>query len=173
MALRASKISIEVSLNTYISKAMYVETIHKAKLGTLRQLSIYADNKVGKLHEMTRLLASQGLHIMAISVLDNTDSAMIRMIVNYTGKAIEVLTAHKFTFGIVEVLGLEIQSEVYIDKALAALTEAEINIDYVYPFLMRPEGQSGLVLRLEDIELASAILSQRGFKVLDESDIAR
>ena len=152
---------------------MYVETIHKAKLGTLRQLCIYADNKVGKLYEITRLLSAHGLHIMAVSVVDHTDSGMIRLLVNYTAKAIEVLKANNLAVSVVEVLGVELQTEADIHRLLGALTEAEINIDYVYPFAIRPQGRPALVLRLEDTELAASVCSQRGFTVLDESDIAR
>lgn len=152
---------------------MHIETLPKARQGTLRQLSVYLENKVGKLNELVRLLASHELAIIALSVVENMDNGVVRLLVNYPDKAGKVLSKNGFTYTDGEVLGLEIKSEAAIGQVLSALAEAEINIHYLYCFLMRPEGHSGLVLRLEDLELASSILSARGLKVLDEGDLAR
>ncbi len=152
---------------------MHIETLPKARRGKLRQLSVYLENKVGKLNELVRLLAGNELAIIAISLVENMDNGVVRLVVNYPEKAGEVLSKNGFTYTDVEVLGSEIKSEAAIGPVLSALAEAEINIHYLYCFLMRPEGYSGLVLRLEDLELASSILWVRGFKVLDEGDLAR
>lgn len=152
---------------------MHVETLSKARLGTLRQLSISLENKVGKLNELVRVLSANELSIIALSVAENMDSGVVRLVLNYSERAGAVLSKSGFTYTEGEVLGLEIKSEAAIAQVLATLAEAEINIYYLYCFLMRPEGHSGLVLRVEDLELASSVLSARGFKVLDEGDLAR
>lgn len=149
------------------------EIITRARSGAIRQFSIYADNKVGRLNDMIRALAREDIHIMAISTLDTTDSAVIRLVVDYTEKAFEVLVSDHFSFNVVEVLGVEIETEQEMRRVTGPLIEAEINIHYLYPFIMRPSGKSGLVLRLEDNDLAAEVLRRYGVKVLSEHDIAR
>lgn len=139
----------------------------------LRQLSIYSENKVGRLHEMMRLLSNNNVHIMALSTLDTTDSAILRLIVDDPERAFELLITHNFAFNVTEVLGVEIDSEQYIRRVTGALVEAEINIHYIYPFVMRPGGKSGLVLKLEDTDLASEVLRRQNIRVLSEADICR
>lgn len=152
---------------------MHLDTLPKARLGSLRQLSVFLENKAGTLHELVRLLAANDLAIIALSVLENMESGVVRLLVNYPERALEPMSKQGFAYTYGKVLGLELSSEASIPEVLAALAEAEININYLYPFLMRPMGRSGLVLCLEDLELASSILSSRGFKVLEEGDIAR
>jgi hypothetical protein len=72
-----------------------------------------------------------------------------------------------------DVLAVEINDESDLREVLAALLEAEINIHYVYSFIKRPEGRSGLVLKIEDPDVATQSLHNRGFKILTQSDITR
>lgn len=152
---------------------MHAEIIAKARKGSLRQLSIYAENKVGRFNDMIRMFSNNDVHIMAMCTLDTTDSGLIRLLVDYPEKAFALLITNNFSFNVVEVIGIEIETEQHIKRVTGALTEAEINIHYIYPFIMRPNGRSGLVLRLEDLDLASDVLTRHGIKVLTEEDIAR
>lgn len=152
---------------------MQSETIAKPKSHTLRQISIYVDNKVGRFNDIIKLFFRHDIHLIALCTLDTTDSGLVRTIVDQPHKAIEVLHANHLAFNVVEVLGIEIQNEQYIKQITGALMEAEINIHYLYPFLMRPNGNSGLVIGMEDSELAAQVLVRHQFKVLSENDIAR
>lgn len=137
------------------------------------QLSIYAESKVGKLHELLKMLAAHEVHVMAMCTLDTTDSAIVRLVVDYTEKAHEIFVKNNLAFDQVEVVAVEVQTEQQLKLVTAALVEAEINIHYIYPFIMRPSGRSGLVLRLDDNELAMEVLRLRQIRVLTEEDIAR
>jgi hypothetical protein len=152
---------------------MHTKTISKARSGALRQISIYAENKVGRLHDVMRLLSNNNVHIMALTTLDTTDSAILRFVIDDTEKALELLTTYNYSFSVTDVIGVEIETEQYIKRITAALVEAEINIHYIYPFIMRPSGKSGLVLKLEDVDLACDIFKRQHIKVLSESDISR
>lgn len=145
----------------------------KGPFTPVRQFSIYAENKVGRLNEIISVLSANQVHIMALSSVDSTDSTIIRIIVDYFEQAATLLEENNFPFNTVEVIAVEINSEENLKRVTSCLVEAEINLHYIYPFLMRPYGRSGLVLRLEDNELAIEVLRRHQVNVLSQEDIAR
>lgn len=145
----------------------------KNKFTPVKQFSIYAENKVGRLNEVISILSANDIHIMALSSLDTIDSAIIRIVVDYFEQAAVLLEENNFPFNIVEIIAVELNGEEQLKKVTNALVEAEINIHYIYPFLIRPYGKSGLILRLEDNELAISVLRQHQINILSQEDIAR
>jgi hypothetical protein len=139
----------------------------------VRQFSIFAENRVGRLHDLTSLFRKSEVHVIAITVLDTTDSAIVRVIVDDPERARELMVNNDFPYTEVEVLAVELSGEAELSGALAALYEAEINIHYVYSFIRRPEGKSALAINAEDTEVAAQALSQRGFRILTQADISR
>ena len=137
------------------------------------QLSIHADNKVGRLNEIVGLLKSHVVHIIAISILDTTDSSLIRVIVDYPEEAQHILDSNKFSYVSTEMVAVELNSEADITKVTFALVQAEINIHYIYPFVIRPNNRSALAISLEDNDLASETLRRHQINVLSQNDIAR
>jgi hypothetical protein len=139
----------------------------------VKQFSVFAENRVGRLYDLTTLLKDNNVHIMAITVLDTTDSSIIRVVVDDPSKARELLISNDLPYGECNVLAVEIADESELQGVLAALLEAEINTHYVYSFIKRPLDRSALAISAEDQETAAQSLSQRGFKVLQQSDISR
>ncbi|MFT4901782.1 MAG: hypothetical protein ACI81V_001058 [Lentimonas sp.] len=146
---------------------------HPGAFQPVIQFSIHADNKVGRLNEIVGLLSVHEVHIMALSILDTTDSSIIRIIVDYPQEAQKLLIEHQFSFTQNELVAVELTSESQIKLVTSALVQAEINIHYVYPFLVRPEGRYALALRIEDNELAAEILQRNQLRVIGQQDIAR
>lgn len=139
----------------------------------VKQFSIYTENKVGRLNEVISILSSHDVHIMAISSVDTIDCSIIRLIVDYFEQAAALLEENNFPFSVAEIVAVELNTEEQLKKVTCALVEAEINIHYIYPFLIRPYSKSGLVIRLEDNELAISVLKQHQVTVLSQEDIAR
>lgn len=139
----------------------------------VKQFSVFAENRVGRLHDLTALLKAHNVHIIAITILDTTDSSVIRLLVDDPAKARELMVNNDFPYNECEVLAVEITDESDFDRVLAALLEAEINIHYVYAFLKRPEGRTALVLNIEDRDTATQALGHRNFRVLTQRDISR
>jgi hypothetical protein len=137
------------------------------------QFSIYADNKVGRLNEIVGLLSVHEVHIMALSILDTTDSSIIRIIVDYPEEAQKLLIEHQFSYVQCELIVVELTDESEIKLVTSALVQAEINIHYVYPFFFRPNGKSALAISLEDNDLATETLSRHQLRVIGQQDIAR
>ncbi len=139
----------------------------------MKQFSVFAENRVGRLYDLTTLLKGNNVHIMAITVLDTTDSSIIRVVVDDPDRARELMVANDFPYGECSVLAVEIGDESELKGVLAALLEAEINTHYVYSFIKRPSDRCALAISAEDPETASQALANRGFKVLQQSDISR
>jgi hypothetical protein len=139
----------------------------------VKQFSVFAENRVGRLHDLTALFRVHNVHLMALTVLDTTDSAIVRLIVDDPDTARELMVNNDFPYSEGEVLAVELTDESELNGVLAALVEAEINVHYVYSFIKRPEGRGALAINAEDADVAAQSLSQRGFRVLSQSEIAR
>lgn len=139
----------------------------------VKQFSVFAENRLGRLHDLTALLKAHEVHVMAITVLDTTDSAIVRFVVDDPDLARELLVNNDFPYVENDVLAVEITDESELSNVLAALFEAEINLHYIYSFIKRPEGRSALAMNVEDADVAAQALAQRGFRILTQSEIAR
>ena len=137
------------------------------------QFSIHADNKVGRLNQIIGLFSVHEVHIMTLSILDTTDSSIIRIIVDYPEEAQKLLIEHQFSFVQSELLAVELTSEADIKKVTSALVQAEINIHSTYPFVARPNDRSALAISLEDNDLAAETISLHQLKIIGQDDIAR
>ena len=139
----------------------------------IKQFSVFAENRVGRLYDLTALLKDNEVHVMGITVMDTTDSAIVRFIVDDPEKARELLINNDFPYVECDVMAVEITDESHLKGVLAALFEAEINIHYNYSFIKRPEGRCALAINAEDGDVATQSLGKRGFRVLTQRDISR
>ena len=152
---------------------MGADIVKEPDLGAVRQFSVFVENKVGRLHELVESLAQADVHVVALCLVDTTDSTIIRIVVDYPERAEEVLNEHRFAHDDVPVVAIELHSEAQLKDVTGILLKAEINIHYVYPFLFRPNGRYGLVVRTEAQELAASVLATHGITVIGRGDIAR
>ena len=137
------------------------------------QFSVFTENHVGRLYDLTSVLKDHNVHIIATTILDTTDCAIVRLIVDDPYRARELMVNNDFPYTECDVLAVEIVDESKLKGVLAALLEAEINIHYVYSFLKSHEGRSALAISVEDAETAAQALNGRGYKVLTQGDISR
>ena len=139
----------------------------------VKQFSVFTENRVGRLHDLTSLFKAHNVHIMALTVLDTTDCAIDRLIVDDPDKARELMVNNDFPYSECNILAVEISDESELTNVLSALLEAEINIHYIYSFIKRPEGKSALAINTEDSDVAAQALAKRAFRVLTQRDISR
>ena len=139
----------------------------------VKQFSVFIENRVGRLSDLVGLLAKHNVHIMAMTTIDQTDTALDRIIVDDPDRARELMAANNFFFTESDVLAVEFSDESRLQAVLAALVTVEVNIHYTYAFLVRPKGRSALALSVEDNDLAASALNTSGFKVLSQRDISR
>ncbi|MGH7971264.1 MAG: acetolactate synthase [Limisphaerales bacterium] len=136
------------------------------------QFSIFTPNRLGRLHDLVRLFGAHDVHVLALMVLDTTDSAIIRLVVDDPDRARELLVKGEFPFSesalvVVEVISTE------LSRLMSVLLEAELNINYLYSFIPHTEGKALLGLSMEDNEMAEQALRQHQFRTLRQADISR
>jgi hypothetical protein len=136
------------------------------------QFSIFTPNRLGRLHDLVRLLSAYGIHVLALTVLDTTDSAIIRVVVDDPEHARELLTREGFPFTESKLVVVEVVST-DLNRLMAALLEAELNINYLYSLIPHPHGKSMIALSMEDNETAEQALRRHQFQTLRQSDISR
>lgn len=137
------------------------------------QFSVFTPNRVGRLHDVVKLLAARDVHVLALTVLDTTDSAILRLVVDDPERARELLDASAFAFTESPIVAVELPSPQDLTRLMAALLGAELNIHYLYSFIPSPGGKSILGLSMEDNDMAEQALKQQQFVVLKQSDISR
>ncbi len=139
----------------------------------VRQFSLLTTNRLGWLHELISVLASREIHVLALTVLDNSDSSILRMVVDDPDRTRELLQTHAFPFTEATVLVVEIDSTTELMRLMSALLQAELKINYLYSFIPHPGGKSLLALNMEDLELGEQALQRGQFRTLRQSDISR
>jgi hypothetical protein len=127
---------------------------------------------LGRLHDLVKLLGSQEVHVLALMVLDTTDSAILRIVVDDPDQARKLLLAEAFPFTESSLVVVEANST-ELTRLMSVLLEAELNINYLYSFIPHPHGKSIIGLSLEDNELAEQALRRHQFLVLRQADISR
>ena len=136
------------------------------------QFSVFTPNKVGRLHDLIRLLNAKSVHVLGLMVLDTTDSAIIRIVVDNPDGARELLIAEDFPFTESNLVVVE-ANPTDLNRLMAALLEAELNIHYLYSFIPQPEGKPVVGLSMEDNDTAEQALRRHQFKTLKQTDISR
>lgn len=139
----------------------------------VRQFSVFIENRVGRLFDLVALLTAHNVHIMAMTTLDTTDTALDRFVVDDPETTRALLQEHDFAFTECDVLAVEFGDEQQLKHILGALLAVEVNIHYIYPFIVRPEGKYAIAISVEDIDLAAQSLNCRGFRTLTQRDISR
>ncbi len=134
---------------------------------------IYAENKVGWLNDFIEMLRAEGIHVMALSVLDTTDSAVIRLVPNYPKETARLLKSRSISFMERNVLAVQIDGGDSLQMITQSLLHAEINIHYVYPFLYQPNNKPVLELAMEDEDIGEEALIKHRLRVLTQDDFAR
>ena len=136
------------------------------------QFSVFTPNRLGRLHDVIRLFTARNVHVLALMVLDTTDSAIIRLVVDDPDRARELLVHEGFPFTESYLITVEVDPT-SLTRLMAALLEAELNINYLYSFIPQPQGKSIIALSMEDNELAEQVLRRHQFRTLRQSDISR
>ncbi|MBN2654520.1 MAG: ACT domain-containing protein [Nitrospirae bacterium] len=131
---------------------------------TLRQLSVFAENKPGKIEKITKALADAGINILAISITTTTEGfGAIKFIVDNSNLALETLKQNGFTATLNEVLGIKLQDKpggLYFVTHL--LTKNNINIENAHVFVDGHREKAYLLVEVEDIEDVKDRLSREG-----------
>jgi hypothetical protein len=138
------------------------------------QISVFLENKSGRLAEVTRALADRGINIRALCIAETIDYGVLRLIVSDPAAATAVLGERGFTVTETEVLVLEIPDRPGgLAEAIARLADRGINIEYIYAFVTKSGENANVVFRLEQVDQAASVLADAGFRILAGEDVYR
>ena len=138
----------------------------------VKQISIFVENKEGRIKKAIDTLAKENINIRALSIADTTKYGILRLIVSDNEKAIEALEKDGFIVKENEVILLSVPDEPNgLNSILTILESKNINLEYVYAFISSKSDEAIVVMRLENMEKAIEALKENNKQILDEKDI--
>jgi len=138
----------------------------------VEQISVFLENKSGRLAEVTEVLAAAGINLRALSLADTADFGILRLIVKDTGKAKSVLKENGFTVGGTEVLAVEVPDRPGgMAGVLSALGQKDINVEYMYAFVQKSGEHAVIIFRFDDLDGAIAALKQNNVRILSGEEV--
>ena len=139
---------------------------------TIKQLSIFVENKAGTVAEITKKLADASVSIRALSVADTQEFGILRLIVDNVEKAKDALSESECVVSITKVIGVEIPDVAGgLSNVLQLMSKSGINVEYLYAFITISGKHAYVVLRVEDNDKAIEILTKNGVKLVTQEDI--
>lgn len=138
----------------------------------VKQLSVFLENKSGRLATVTSVLGENAINIRALSIADTTDFGILRLIVDDPDRAWSVLKANDFTVSATEIIAVQMPDcPGGLAGILKQLNDQQLNIEYMYAFVGRSDNQAVVVFRVEEIDRAIALLQKSGVKLLTAAEV--
>ena len=140
---------------------------------TIKQLSVFVENKQGRLSEITGILQGAGVDIRALSLADTTDFGILRLIVDKEEAAETALRGAGFTVSLTPVIAIGVADRPGgLAEAMALLRDGGISVEYMYAFISRRKEMAYVILRVDDNGKAAELLQKAAFPLLTEEEIA-
>lgn len=138
----------------------------------IQQLSVFVENKQGRLADITAILADEKIDIRALSIADTSDYGILRLIVSNPDAAAAALREEGLTVTVTQVLGVGI-SDVPggFSNVVCILADKGISVEYAYAFVTRSADTAYVILRVEDNAAATQVLQQAGVSLIGQQDI--
>lgn len=138
----------------------------------LKQLTVFVENKPGSVVSVTETLAAHNINIRALSIAETEGFGILRLIVNDEATAENVLGQAGYLISITEVVGVKIgDAPGKLSATLKVLSQAGINIEYLYAFMARTTKHAYVVLRVQDNQAAEAALEAAGLHIITDFDV--
>lgn len=138
----------------------------------IKQLSVFLENKKGRLYEALRVLAEANINIRALSIADTSDFGILRMIVNNPEEAKRALEEAGFTAKVTNVVAVAVKDKPGgLAEILKILYDKDINVEYVYAFVEKSGEEALVVLRTNNLDKTIDHLKAAGVKLIDSQII--
>lgn len=148
-------------------------TMRGRNFPTLRQFTIFLENRVGQLLEVVRRFEASRVRIVALSINDATECAFVRFLLSDPEQGREILERAGLAMIESDLIGIELpEAKQPLLQVCSALLQAEVNIVQAYPLLIRPHGRPAMALMVDNIELGLETLNSKGFTMISENDLA-
>ena len=138
----------------------------------VKQISIFLENKSGRLAKVTQVMGENNINIRALSIADTSDFGILRLIVNKPNEAYEILKESGFTVSATDVIAVEVNDHPGgLGGVLKILDDAKVNIEYLYAFLEKSSNDALVVFRVEQLDQALEVLASKGVNVLKGEEV--
>lgn len=139
---------------------------------TIRQFTVFLENRVGQLLEVVRRFEGSRVRIVALSINDATECAFVRFLLSHPEQGREILERAGLAMIESDLIGVELPEGTQpLLQVCTALLQAEINIVQAYPLIVQPHGRPAVALMVDNIEMAMETLQTKGFTMLTERDL--
>lgn len=140
---------------------------------TVQQISVFLENKPGRLAEFTDILSQNHIDMRALSLAEAADFGIVRIIVDDVYTASTVLKEQGYIFSITKVLAVAIPDEPGgLARVIRVLGESEINVEYMYAFTTRKAGVAYMIFRVQDNKKAAEVLQKAGFRPVCQDELS-
>jgi hypothetical protein len=139
---------------------------------SIRQFTVFLENKPGQLLEVVRRFEGSRVRIVALSIVDAAECAFVRFVLSHPEQGREILERAGLALIESDLIGVELPDEQQpLVRVCMALLQAEVNIIQTYALLIRPDGRASVALMVDNIEMGLETLANKGFKLVSEADL--
>jgi len=139
---------------------------------TLRQFTVFLENRVGQLLEVVRRFDGSRVRIVALSITDSGECAFVRFLLSHPEQGREILERAGLALIESDLIGVELpDGDQPLLRICTALLQAEVNIIQAYPILVRPRGRPAVALMVDNAEMGLETLGNKGFTMITEGDL--
>jgi hypothetical protein len=136
------------------------------------QVSVFLENKKGRLFEATEVLGKAKIDIKALTIAENEDFGVLRLVVDKPQDALAALKANGFVASFTDIVAVEVEDRPGgLARVLSILKESDLNVEYMYAFVEKTADKAMLVFRFDDIDKAITILTKNNIRVVGKKDI--
>jgi hypothetical protein len=140
---------------------------------SIRQFTVFLENRVGQLLEVVRRFEGSRVKIVALSIADSAECAFVRFLLSHPEQGREILERAGLALIESDLIGVELpEGPQPLLRVCTALLQAEVNIVQAYPLLVRPRGRPAVALMVDNIEMGMETLAAKNFVMITESDLA-
>ena len=141
---------------------------------SVKQVSIFLENKKGRLAEVTKLLAERGINIRALSLADTADFGVLRIIVDDPESCLAALKAAEVIAQVTDVLAVEVEDKPGgLQRVLAVLGAAGLNVEYMYAYVEKTKDNAIVICKIDDREGAARVLEANGIHTISAQALKR
>lgn len=159
-------------MSTDEGSGMGFATMRGRDYPTIRQFTVFLENRVGQLLEVVRRFEGSRVHIVAFSISDATECAFVRFLLSHPEQGREILERAGLAMIESDLIGVELPAGPQpLLQVCTALLQAEVNIVQAYPLIVRPHGRPVVALMVDNIEMAQETLGEKGFVMVTEDDL--
>lgn len=134
---------------------------------SVKQISVFLENKKGRLAEVTKTLSHEKINIRALSLADTADFGVLRIIVDNPERSLTILKSHGFVAQVTEVIAVEVEDRPGgLSQILEVLDQDNVNVEYMYAYVEKSRENAIVICRIDDRERALQILEKNGITTL-------